>query len=91
MCCSGFGNNMIFLDRPVRTRCSGKNVFFHNSPQPLPRLHRCKRPSKPSMQCECTVTPINEHPVIIQYFALYKRKLAERNLYKIWKYILFIS
>ena len=29
------------------TRCSGNIVFFHNSLQPLPRLHhRCKRPSK---------------------------------------------
>ena len=28
------------------TGCSGKIVFFHNSLQPLPRLHRCKRPSK---------------------------------------------
>ena len=40
------------------TGCSGKNVFFHNSLQPLPRLHRCKRPSKLSTQCKCTVTPI---------------------------------
>ena len=42
------------------TGCSGKIVFFHNSLQPLPRLHRCKRPSntKLSTQCECTVTPI---------------------------------
>ena len=29
------------------TGCSGKNVFFHNSLQPL------------STQCECTVTPID--------------------------------
>ena len=28
------------------TGCSGKIVFFHNSLQPLPRLHCCKRPSK---------------------------------------------
>ena len=42
----------------VHTGCSGKIVFFHISLQPLPRLHRCKRHSKPSMQCECTVTPI---------------------------------
>ena len=28
------------------TGCSGKIVFFHNSPQPFPRLHRCKRPLK---------------------------------------------
>ena len=28
------------------TGYSGKIVFFHNSPQPFPRLHRCKRPSK---------------------------------------------
>ena len=40
------------------TGCSGKIVFFHNSLQPLPRLHRCKRPSKLSTQCECTVNPI---------------------------------
>ena len=33
-------------------------VFFHNSLQPHPRLLRCKRPSKLSTQCECTVTPI---------------------------------
>ena len=37
---------------------SGKIVFFHNSLQPLPRQHRCKRLSKLSAQCECTVTPI---------------------------------
>ena len=37
------------------TGFSGKIVFFHNSLQPLPR---CKRPSKLSTQCECTVTPI---------------------------------
>ena len=42
------------------TGCSGKIVVFlqFNSLQPLPRLHRCKRPSKLSTQCECTVTPI---------------------------------
>ena len=40
------------------TGCSGKIVFFHNSLQPPPRLHRCKIPSKLSTQCECTVTPI---------------------------------
>ena len=34
------------------TGCSGKFVFL-NSLQPLPRLHRCKRPSKLSTQCEC--------------------------------------
>ena len=28
------------------TGCSGKIVFFHNPLQPLPHLHRCKRPSK---------------------------------------------
>ena len=40
------------------TGCSGKIVFFHNSLQPIPRLHCCKRPLKLSAQCECTVTPI---------------------------------
>ena len=30
----------------------------YNSLQPLPRLHHCKRLSKLSTQCECTVTPI---------------------------------
>ena len=40
------------------TGCSGKIVFFHNPLQPLPRLHRCKKPSKLSTQCECTVIPI---------------------------------
>ena len=34
------------------------NCVFHNSLQPLPRLHDCKRPSKLSTQCKCTVTPI---------------------------------
>ena len=34
------------------TGCSGKNVFFHNSLQPLPRLHRCNRPSTLSTQCD---------------------------------------
>ena len=33
--------------------------FFHNSMQSLPLLHHCKRPSKLSKQCECTVTPIS--------------------------------
>ena len=41
-----------------RYRVFRKNLFFHNSLQPLPRLNRCKRPSKLSTQCECTVTPI---------------------------------
>ena len=40
------------------TGCSGKIVFFHNSLQPLPRLHRCKSSSKFSTESECTVTPI---------------------------------
>ena len=40
------------------TGCSGKIVFFHNSLQLLPSLHRCKRPSKLSTQCEFTGTPI---------------------------------
>ena len=35
-----------------------KLCFFHISLQPLPRLHRCKRPIKLSKQCKCTVTPI---------------------------------
>ena len=35
-----------------------KLCFFHNSLQPLPRLHLCKGTSKLSRQCECTVTPI---------------------------------
>ena len=30
--------------------------FFHNSLQPLHRLHRCKGPPKLSTQCECTAT-----------------------------------
>ena len=34
-----------------------KLCFFHNSLQPLPRLHRCKRPSKLSTKSECTVIP----------------------------------
>ena len=40
------------------TGCSGKNVFFKNSMQPLPLPHRFKRPSRLSTQCECIVTPI---------------------------------
>ena len=35
-----------------------KLCFFHNSLQPLPRLHRFERLSKLSTQSECTVTPI---------------------------------
>ena len=35
-----------------------KLCFFHNLLQTLLRLYRCKRPSKLSTQCECTVTPI---------------------------------
>ena len=33
-----------------------KWCFFHKSLQPLPRLQRCKRPSKLSTQYECTVS-----------------------------------
>ena len=40
--------------RVFRKNCG----FFYNSLQPLPRLHRCKRPSKLSTQSECTVAPI---------------------------------
>ena len=39
------------------TGCSGKIVFFSQFMQPLPRLYRCKRPSKLLTQCKCTVTP----------------------------------
>ena len=36
-----------------------KIVFFSQfTATPFPRLHRCKRPSKLSTQCKCTVTPI---------------------------------
>ena len=36
-----------------------KLCFCHNSLQPLPRpRRRCKRPTKLSTPCECTVTPI---------------------------------
>ena len=46
------------------TGYSGKIVcFFQNLLQPLPRLHCCKRPSKLSTQCECTVTPIGWEPL----------------------------
>ena len=46
-----------FLTRRVfRKKC----FFLLNSLQPLSRLHRCKRPSKLSTQCEGTVTPIGE-------------------------------
>ena len=47
-----------FCGRRIPTGCSGKIVFFHNSLQPLPRLHRCKKPSKLSTLCECTVASI---------------------------------
>merc|ERR1711860_278717 len=46
------------VHKKIYTGCSGNIVFFHNSLQPLPRLHRCKRPSKLSAQCECTVSLI---------------------------------
>ena len=39
-------------------RVQEKLCFLHNSLQPLPCLHRCKRSLKLSTQCECTVTPI---------------------------------
>ena len=39
--------------REKNTVCLGKIVFFHNSLQPLPRLHRYKRPLKLSKHCEC--------------------------------------
>ena len=35
--------------------------FFHNSLQPLPRPHCCKRPSKLSTQSECTVVYSHSH------------------------------
>ena len=40
------------------TGWSGKIVFFHNSLQPLPGLHRCKRPSKHSYWMVFFVQPI---------------------------------
>ena len=46
------------LFHPLDTGCSEKLCFSHNSLQPLPRLHHCKRPSKLSSKCEYTVTPI---------------------------------
>ena len=52
----------------ISTGCSWKIVFFSNSLQPLPRLHRCKRPSKLSTQCECTVSPIG-WPFFVQPIA----------------------
>ena len=39
-------------------------MFFHNSLQPLPRLHRCKRPSKLLAQCGCTLYSHSYWPVI---------------------------
>ena len=65
---------IIFIFPTVRwsTGCSGKIVFFHNLLQPLPRLHRCKRPWKLSTQCECTVTPIGwwffVQPIVAEYW-----------------------
>ena len=41
-----------------RYRVFRKKCVFYNSLQPLPRPHRCERPSKLSMQWECTVNPI---------------------------------
>ena len=59
---------ILLIFRCGGTGCSGKNVFAHNSLQPLPRLYRCKNqgpynilgknPTKLSTQWECTVTPI---------------------------------
>ena len=46
------------MDRYIETLTEIKFVFFHNSVQPLPRLHRCKRPSRLSTQCACTVIPM---------------------------------
>ena len=51
--------NALYLDNTLVIQgVQEKLCFFHNSLQPLPRLHRCKRPSKISTQCEWTVTPI---------------------------------
>ena len=57
---STFGHAPSVASRsPERYRVFRKNCFvFKNSLQPLPTLHGCKRPSKHSTQCECTVTPI---------------------------------
>ena len=52
--------------------CSGKIVFFHNSLQPLPRLHRCKRPSQLSTQCECKVV----QPIAAKFWRWRGRKLS---------------
>ena len=51
-------NKLTMMYNATGTGCSGKILFFHNSLQPLPRLHRCKRPLKLSTQCDCTVTTI---------------------------------
>ena len=39
-----------------------KNCVFHNSLQPLPRLHRCKRPFKKFENSWEKKTIFNEHP-----------------------------
>ena len=46
--------NTIFNEHPVYA-CSIFTVPLYHSLEPL---HRCKRPSNLSTQCECTVTPI---------------------------------
>ena len=56
---SQYNLQILQLWKNNNTGCSGNNVFIHNSLQPLPRLYPCKRPSKLSTQCECTVTPIS--------------------------------
>ena len=65
------------------TGFSGKIVFFHNSLQPLPRLHRCKRPSKLSTQCECTVTPIGWYffvqPIAAEFWRGRGGKLSKKH------------
>ena len=57
--------------------------FFHNLLQPLPRLHRCKRSSKRSTQCKCTVTPIGRsffvHPIAAECWRGRGGKLSKKN------------
>ena len=51
----GFGHYLPNFHKCKIQGVQEKLCFFTSH---IPRLHHCKRPSKLSTQCECTVTPI---------------------------------
>ena len=79
--------------RVFRKNC----VFFTIHCNPPPRLHRWKRPSKLSTQCECTVTPNGWYFFFTTNSSrggklsriLGKNKICNEHPYIGWAYALF--